>query len=106
MSGAKKFDGGKLRFDLLPVRPLEKLVEVYTIGAAKYDAHNWRKGLEFSRVFAAICRHLFAWWRGETHDPDDGQHHLASVAWGALTLMELEQTHPELDDRAEPEVEK
>lgn len=101
--GGQKFDGGKLRYDLLPVHPLEELVRVFTIGAGKYGDNNWRKGIAYTRLFAAICRHLFAWWRGETHDPDDGQHHLASVAWGALVLMELEKTHPDLDDRSEPE---
>jgi hypothetical protein len=33
------------------------------------------------------------------NDPEDGQHHLASVAWCAMALIELEETHPELDDR-------
>ena len=97
----RKNDTGKLRFDLIPVRPLEKVAEVYTIGATKYDDNNWRKGLKWGRVFAAMMRHAWAWMRGETHDPVDGQHHLASVVWCALTLMEYEVTHPELDDRAD-----
>jgi hypothetical protein len=101
--GGQKFDNGKLLWHLLPVRPMEGLVKTFTIGAGKYGENNWRKGIAFSRLFAAMCRHLFAWWRGEKFDPEDGQHHLASVAWGALVLMELEETHPNLDDRAEPE---
>lgn len=96
-----KYDGDKLRFDLIPVRSLEKVARVYTIGAKKYDDNNWRKGLKWGRVFAAMMRHAWAWMRGESHDPVDGQHHLASVAWCALTLMEYEETHPELDDRAD-----
>lgn len=95
----RKDDGGKLRFDLIPAVPLEELARVYTIGAVKYADHNWRKGIQFSRIFAAMMRHGWAWLRGETHDPEDGQHHLASVAWCAFALMELEQTHSELDDR-------
>lgn len=95
-----KHDAGKLRFDLLPVEPLRELARVYTIGAAKYADRNWERGLSWGRVFAAMCRHAFAWWGGERLDPVDGQHHLASVAWCALALIEYERTHPELDDRA------
>lgn len=94
-----KHDVGKARFDLLPVKPLFKVVEVYTIGAKKYSDRNWEAGLKWGRVFAAMMRHAWNWWRGEKYDPKDGQHHLASVAWCALTLMEYEETHPELDDR-------
>lgn len=94
-----KHDAGKLRFDLLPVEPLRELARVYTIGATKYADNNWRKGLAWGRVFAAMMRHAWSWWGGERNDPVDGQHHLASVAWCALTLIEYERTHPELDDR-------
>ena len=100
LSVGVKNDAGKLRFDLLPVRPLMLLVDVYTRGAKKYADRNWEKGLQWGRVFSAMMRHAWAWWAGEKHDPVDGQHHLASVAWCALTLMEYEYTHPELDDRA------
>lgn len=94
-----KNDADKLRYDLLPPGPLSQLAEVYTKGAAKYEDRNWEKGLAWGRVFAAMMRHAWAFWRGESHDPEDGQHHLASVAWCAFALMEYEKTHPELDDR-------
>lgn len=95
----KKDDSGKLRFDLIPPNPLEKLAYVYTVGADKYSDRNWEKGLKWGRVFAAMMRHAWAWWRGEQFDQTDGQHHLASVAWCAFALMEYEKTHKELDDR-------
>ena len=97
--GGRKDDTGKLRFDLLPVEPLQRLAEVYTIGAKKYEDRNWQKGLVWGRVFAALMRHAWSWWGGERLDVVDGQHHLASVAWCALALIEYERTHPELDDR-------
>ena len=99
ISQGRKDDGGKLRYDLLPLYPLERLAEVYTIGAKKYSDRNWEKGIAWSRLFAALLRHAFQWARGQQRDPIDGQHHLASVAWCALALMEYEVTHPELDDR-------
>lgn len=94
-----KHDDGKLRFDLIPVRPMEQVAEVYTIGASKYGDNNWRDGIQWGRIFRALLSHAWKWWRGETFDKEDGQHHLASVAWCALTLMEYERTHTELDDR-------
>lgn len=99
---AFKNDNGKLRFDLIPAAPLEEVARVYTIGAGKYADRNWELGLQWGRVFAALMRHAWKWWRGERFDLKDGQHHLASVAWCALALMEFEHTHPELDDRVKP----
>lgn len=44
MSKAKRYNKGKLRYELIPVNALEKVVEVYTKGAHKYtvyeDEHN------------------------------------------------------------------
>ena len=104
MTEGRKDDTGKLRFDLIPVRPLEEVARVYTIGAAKYDDRNWENGLSWGRVFAALMRHAWAWWRRERLDQTDGQHHLASVVWCALALMEYEETHQELDDRSWQEI--
>lgn len=78
---------------------MRKVVEVYTMGARKYADRNWEKGLTWGRVFAAMMRHAWAWWGGEERDRENGQHHLASVVWAALALMEYEHTHRELDDR-------
>lgn len=94
-----KFDEGKLRFDLIPIYPLEELARVYTIGAKKYGDHNWRKGLKWSRVIRAGIGHFYSWIRGEQYDLEDGQHHLSSVAWCVFTLMQYEKDKPELDDR-------
>jgi len=94
-----KFDQDKLRFDLLPVLPLMEVAKVYTIGAKKYEDRNWEKGISWGRIFGALLRHAFKWWAGERDDKEDGQHHLASVVWCALSLMEYERTHVDLDDR-------
>lgn len=98
MNVGVKHDQGKLSYDLFP-KSLANVAEVFTIGAGKYAPRNWENGLAWGRVFAALMRHAWAWWWGEKYDPVDKQHHLASVAWCALVLMEFETTHPELDDR-------
>lgn len=99
MAEGRKFDADKLRYDLIPVEPMAQVARVYTIGAKKYNDRNWESGIKWGRIYAAIQRHLTAYWGGERDDKVDGQHHLASVVWGALALMEYERTHPELDDR-------
>jgi hypothetical protein len=99
IEGVKK-DHGKLRYDLIPPEGMEELARVYTIGASKYADRNWELGIKWGRVFGALLRHAFAWARGESHDPVDGQHHLASVAWCALALITYEQRGmSEFDDR-------
>ena len=99
MAEGRKDDADKLRFDLLPVRPMQELARVYTIGATKYSDRNWERGLKWGRVYAALQRHANAWWGGERFDTVDGQDHLASVAWCAMALLEYERTRPEFDDR-------
>jgi hypothetical protein len=79
---------------------MEYVAEVYTIGAKKYADRNWENGITWNRVYGALRRHAEKWWGGERLDPKDGQHHLASVVWCALTLMEFERTHPGMDERA------
>lgn len=94
-----KMDLGKTRFGLLPTLPLEYVARVYTMGAKKYSDHNWRKGMAWSRVYDAMLRHLNKYWGGEVIDPESGLPHLAHVVFGCFSLMEYQQTHPELDDR-------
>lgn len=105
LSKGAKLDTGKIRMDLLPVLPLLEVGRVYTMGAKKYADRNWEKGIAYSRIYGAMMRHLLAFWSGEdTHEVIEGDsstecHHLASVVFGALALMEFERTHAELDDR-------
>jgi len=97
-SGAEK--GTKLaRYDLIPAEALEELAKHYGRGAVKYAPHNWAKGYEWSKSFAAMMRHAWAFWRGEDIDAETGSPHLAAVAWHALTLLQFRLTHPKYDDR-------
>lgn len=96
---AMKFDGEKLRYDLIPVRALEELAKVYTSGAKKYGERNWEKGFNWNRCLGAAMRHLFAFCKGEDFDSDSGCHHLSAVAFYCFALIEFGFTHPEMDDR-------
>lgn len=96
---ARKDDDGKARYDLIPPEALEILAALYATGAKKYDARNWEKGMDWSRCYAAMMRHAWAWMRGENYDRQDGQHHMASVAWYAFTLLTYASRGKGNDDR-------
>ena len=95
----KKNDTGKLRYDLISPVGLEELAKVYTHGCVEYGDHNWRKGIRWSRIFGAIMRHLWAFWKGEDLDSESGLPHLAHAAWGCFALLEYRKTHSKHDDR-------
>lgn len=94
-----KFDSGKLRMDLLPTDALEALARILTDGAVKYGARNWEKGMAWSRPYAALLRHLLAWWGGQDTDPESGHPHLWHVLTNAAFLVAYEQRKIGEDDR-------
>lgn len=100
----KKFDAGKPRMELLSGIALQEVAKVLTFGATKYDAHNWRGGLKWSRVLGAALRHIFAYLGGEDKDPETGLSHIAHAACCMMFLLEYEVTHNELDDRFKSEI--
>lgn len=97
--GGLRFDEGKERVDLLPADALMELGKVYGAGAKKYAARNWERGMPYSKVLGPLLRHLFKWMRGEQIDPEDGQRHIAKVAWNAMSLLTYELRKIGIDDR-------
>lgn len=88
---AKKDDGEKLRFDLIPPEAEKGLAEILTFGAGKYGDRNWEEGLNHERVIGALRRHLNAWQRGEKLDPETGQSHLKHLLCNAVFLVTYEE---------------
>ena len=86
---AAKFDGPKVPFDLVPYDALWEITRVFRYGKNKYEARNWELKTPFrrGRLFAACCRHMFAYWMGEDKDPESGYLHLAHA--GCMLLMLL-----------------
>jgi len=94
------------RWDLLPWDELREVARLYGYGATKYEDRNWEKGYEFSKSYAALMRHLTAWWNGEDVDPEHKLSHMTSVIFHAFALMYFLEQHPQFDDRPKPALEE
>jgi len=96
-SGGLKYDAEKPPMDLIDRRAMEQLANVLAFGAKKYAAHNWRSGIQYSRLTAAALRHIHAFNDGETFDPESGLPHIAHAM--CCLMFILGQPGTEMDDR-------
>ena len=99
-SGARK-EIKLARFDLIPPDFLQALAEHYGNGAAKYEDRNWEQGYPYSLSYAALQRHVTAWWNGEDNDGEEGfgQSHLIAAAWHCIALWWFHEHEKGTDDR-------
>jgi hypothetical protein len=82
-----KYDGTKLRWDLLPLDTIEDVVKVLTFGANKYGANNWKEvNNAKERYFAALMRHIVAWRLDEKTDSESGISHIAHAICNLIFL--------------------
>jgi hypothetical protein len=95
----RKDDAGKLRYDLLPPEALDAMAAVLSFGANRYGDRNWEAGMRWGRPFAALMRHMWAWWRGERADPDTGYSHLWHALCCIVFLVAYEARSTGIDDR-------
>ncbi|MGH7746004.1 MAG: dATP/dGTP diphosphohydrolase domain-containing protein [Candidatus Dormibacteria bacterium] len=96
-----KTDSGKVRMDLLDAPAITELARVMTHGAKKYGDYNYKKGIDYSRMYGAILRHLFSFWAGEDHDAETNLPHLAHAMAGCMMLLWYQNEKTEYDDRPE-----
>lgn len=76
----RKYDGGKLRYDLIPVLALEEMVKGLTFGTIKYDDNNWVKVPNGrKRYLAAALRHIQEYRKGNLWDEEQNIHHLSAA---------------------------
>ena len=97
--GGIKFDGNKPRMDLIDRAAMEELGYVLGFGANKYAAHNWRKGIAYSRLIGAALRHIHAFNDGEDKDPESGYSHIGHAMCCLMFLMGTIKHNPDMDDR-------
>lgn len=106
-TGAAK--GSKLAaMHLVPWSIITELAEHFGRGARKYAERNWEAGYKWSLSFAALHRHLAAFWGGEEIDDDpelvdpDGvsrTRHIVAVVWHACVLAYFSRYGVGTDDR-------
>ena len=76
----RKYDGGKLRYDLIHVLALEDMVKGLTFGTIKYDDNNWVKVPNGrKRYLAAALRHIQEYRKGNLWDEEQNIHHLSAA---------------------------
>ncbi len=105
----RKDDAKKPRHDLIPPELPDAVAHVLTFGADKYGSRNWEKGMRWGRPFAALMRHMWAWWRDEKVDPESGMSHLWHAGCCIAFLIAYEARGLGHDDRPKenfPETEK
>lgn len=95
----KKFDFSKAKMSLLPFEALREIANILTFGCDKYGRHNWRDGMEWSRIQDAMLRHYERFSLGEDRDPETGSLHLAHLATNALFLLTYQLLKLGTDDR-------
>ena len=94
-----KYDTEKPPLQLLDPIALEGIANVLAFGAKKYAAHNWRGGIEYSRLLGAVMRHTNAILRGEDNDPESGLPHVDHLGCSVMFLSNMMKTRKDLDDR-------
>lgn len=120
---ARRYNKGKLRYELQPNFAKKEISRAFSMGAAKYTtrdengniiddgADNWRNGMPWRDVVASTIRHLEKYDKGEDFDYDWPQeildefgpsYHLANAAWGCMTLLEHYKINPKYDNRLHP----
>lgn len=65
----------------------------------KTGERNWEQGMAWGRPFAALMRHMWAWWRGDDKDPETGLSHLWHAACCLAFLIAYEARGAGKDDR-------
>jgi len=103
MKGSKN-DKGKPPVLLVPRAMVYGAARAYAFGAKKYARHNYRKGIEVSRLLEAAARHIMERAEGVLHDEESGldplDHAAASLGMAMDTLERIRagKLPKELDD--------
>ena len=97
--GAARYDTGKPMVSLIPSEAILEEAKVFTFGAQKYAAHNWRLGMDYSRVLSSAMRHMLAITAGEDVDAESGCLHAAHVRANMAFLIGYMAQRGGNDDR-------
>lgn len=105
-----KFDADKVRLELIPPELLYAVGSILTFGAKKYEDRNWELGMNWSRPFGALMRHMWCWWGGKQKtsvsflfgelDDETGHSHLWHAGCCLAFLIAYEERKTGTDDRS------
>jgi hypothetical protein len=98
MAGIKN-DNEKPPLDLVTLEFLIGTAQALAFGANKYGRHNFKEGINYSRLIAAALRHINQYNAGLDNDEESGLSHLSHAAASLNMLMWMVKNKPELDDR-------
>lgn len=99
MSKDMKYDGDKVRLDLVEPDFILGVGRALTYGANKYEAESWKTVKNRrNRYYGALMRHLMAWRKGELIAADSGIAHLEHAS---ANLMFLQHFDKENEDARE-----
>jgi len=128
MTQARRYNKGKLNYNLGSTFAERQVAKVSTLGAHKYSIYkdeqgneilgkdisfeeaanleivdsgemNWTKGMPWTKVMESVERHIQDWKNGIDFDEDLGTYNLANAIWGLDKILDFYQSHPNLDDR-------
>lgn len=94
-----KHDTTKLRVDLYPFTSLLTTATIVGYGANEYGERNWEQGIEYSRVFTALLRHLILWWYGIEVDDESHLSHIDHAGTNMDFLQHFNVFGNGIDDR-------
>lgn len=95
-----QFGVKKLPLHLVPPSANAALASAFADGAEKYGPYNWReKSISSSVYYAALQRHIMAWWDGEELAEDSGVEHLAHAMACIALIIDSKSINMLNDDR-------
>lgn len=91
--GFKKYDSGKLEYDMFPDSVLQDIIKVMMYGAYTkgYEKDNWKKCKDNTRYYNAARRHIEAYRGGEYYDVESGLPHMAHALCNLVFMHYLEE---------------
>lgn len=86
---AVKHDKNKPDLDLIPPEFQDAVALAFMDGERKYSRHNYRNGMDWTRLLSAAKRHLNAFSAGEDYADDSKVHHLGHAGACIAMLMDF-----------------
>ncbi len=102
MNLANRDNKGKVQLSYILEFPesMRQISERMTLGAAKHDRHNWKKGMGTMSCLDSLMRHLSDFANGADMDHDDESlTNMSGVIVNAMFIIEHMYAGVSVDDR-------